>query len=127
MEVDVWIIDDDLVSQFATRYTVERSSNIGVVSCYDCAEDAMEMLMLRMENGVNTPLVILLDLVMPKMSGWEFLDQTEVLSVGNPINVYILSAFSKAKDRDRAKKHTLIQGYFDKPLSRVSADKIFNT
>jgi len=65
---------------------------------------------------------------MPEMDGWEFLSEIQKL-VGweDKVSVYIISSFAKSKDRDLAKNHPLIRGYFDKPLSKVSADKIFQS
>jgi len=65
---------------------------------------------------------------MPEMDGWEFLSEIQKL-VGweDKVSVYIISSFAKSKDRDLAKNHPLIRGYFDKPLSKICADKIFQS
>jgi len=128
MEPTVWIIDDDLVSQFATEYCIRQANGAAAVKSFDKASESLKTLQECMSQGKGIPHVILLDLVMPQMDGWEFLQEIQKL-VGwqDKINVFILSAFAKSKDRDLAKKDPLVHGYFDKPLSKVSADKIFKS
>jgi len=67
-----------------------------------------------------------LDLVMDWIDGWEFLDQLKH-STQWPIrtDIYNLSAFANSKDRTRAKEHPMIQGYFDKMLSKDALNRIF--
>ena len=128
MAPTVWIIDDDLVSQFATEYCIRQSSGASTVKSFDKASESLKSFEDCIRKGEGIPQVILLDLVMPEMDGWEFLSEIEKM-VGweEKVNVYILSAFAKSKDRDLAKSHPLVQGYFDKPLSKLSADKIFKS
>lgn len=123
----VWIIDDDLVSQFATEYCIRQANGNSTVKSFDMASESLKNFRDCITKGEGIPHVILLDLVMPEMDGWEFLSEIEKM-VGweDKVKVYIISAFAKSKDRDLAKSHPLVQGYFDKPLSKVSADKIFS-
>jgi len=128
MAPTVWIIEDDLVSQFATEYCIQQANNESIVRSFDNALDSIEKLKQCLKSGESIPHIILLDLIMPGLDGWGFLAEIEKL-VGwdDKINVYIISGFAKSKDRDLAKNHPLVRGYFDKPLSRLSADKIFSS
>lgn len=128
MAPTVWIIDDDLVSQFATEYCIRQANGASAVKSFDSAFESLEAFKECVNKNKGIPQVILLDLVMPEMDGWEFLSEIQKL-VGweDKVSVYIISSFAKSKDRDLAKNHSLIRGYFDKPLSKVSADKIFQS
>jgi response regulator RpfG family c-di-GMP phosphodiesterase len=128
MGLTVWIIDDDLVSQFATEYSVKQSNYEIVMKSFDRASESLKNLMKCIQTSEGIPDIILLDLVMPEMDGWEFLRQVErLVGFENKINVFIISSFSQSKDRDLAKIHPLVQGYFDKPLSKVSVAEIFQS
>lgn len=126
MQRNICIIDDDLVSQFATRYCIEQySENFTISTCAD-AEEALVVLSELILQNKELPDIIFLDLVMGDMNGWEFLKNLQKLSKGKKLpEIYILSAFVNSKDRAIAKEHTAIEGYIDKPLSRNSLDKIF--
>ncbi|MCM4162812.1 MULTISPECIES: response regulator [unclassified Arenibacter] len=128
MELKVCIIDDDLVSQFASRYCIEQSiSNCRTIVC-DTAEEVLNMFAPPVIDKEDVPDLIFLDLVMNGMDGWEFLDTIKIGSnVLQKTDIYILSAFSNSKDRTRAKEHPMIKGHFDKPLSKSIMEKILHS
>ncbi len=122
----VWIIDDDLVSLFATRYGIEQWDTTCKVIDFDSGETALKVFSDTVEAGEKVPDIILLDLVMPTMNGWEFLTSFETLQVGSKTtDIYILSAFTNSKDRKRAEGHPSVKGHFDKPISKEALDGVF--
>ncbi|MBU2945935.1 response regulator [Zobellia uliginosa] len=122
----IWIIDDDLVSLFAARYGIEQLNKPYIVVDFDSAEVALKVLSDSMEGAEELPDVILLDLVMPKMDGWEFLEKLEKMpDYVKTSDIYILSAFLSTKERQRASQHPVVKGYFDKPISKRALSRIF--
>ncbi|GAB4513675.1 MAG: hypothetical protein OHK0046_14680 [Anaerolineae bacterium] len=79
------------------------------------AEDALEYLQ------THTPQLILLDINMPGMSGWEFLDILWHTTPHRNINVIVMTAFDSETNRERGQKYG-IRAYFSKPF-RPSALK----
>ena len=128
MRYSICIVEDDMVSQFATRYCLNQfSKDEFEITAHESAENALDAFMLLLEQGMALPDIIFLDLTMGGMDGWTFLDNLQVLCDGNkPPEVYILSAFSNVADRQRAKEHELIAGYFDKPLTKANLTKVFD-
>ncbi|MDC6366216.1 MULTISPECIES: response regulator [Flavobacteriaceae] len=125
MKLTVCIIDDDLVSQFATRYCIQQShAEFDIVTC-SSGEEGLSTCFDMFENDGKLPDIIFLDLVMDGMDGWTFLENLRNLFKRDKLpRVYILSAFVNTKDRTIAKEHKLISGYVDKPLSRNYLEKI---
>lgn len=126
MELTVCIIDDDMVSQFASSYCIEQSiAKCKIIMC-DNAEMGLNLFSDLFQGGKDVPDILFLDLVMPGIGGWEFLDKLKHITEW-PLrtDIYILSAFANTKDRTRAKEHPMIQGYFDKPLSKDTLNRIF--
>ncbi|TKD66994.1 response regulator [Flavobacterium sp. ASW18X] len=126
MKLDIFIIDDDLVSQFATRYCIEQFGDSFDVSTCSSAEEGLERCATWIEEYGKLPDIIFLDLIMGEMDGWEFLEHLEKFSNGVKMpKVYVLSSFVNSKDREKAKKNPVIEGYFDKPLAKTSLAKVF--
>ncbi|MFC4097166.1 response regulator [Euzebyella saccharophila] len=123
----VWVIDDDFVSLFATRYGIEQwNGNCHVVD-FDNAETALGIYSDSLDNEEEKPDIILLDLIMPGMDGWTFLANFDKMTKGkSSTDVYILSAFTNSKDRKKAKEHPSVKGHFDKPLSKPLLEETFN-
>ncbi|GGW24375.1 response regulator [Arenibacter certesii] len=127
MEVKtVWIIDDDLVSQFAMTYKIEQSNENYHVEIFNSAEKALAMIKVCEKTLKDMPNIILLDLVLPGLSGWDFLRELEdIQGHTDDLEIYIVSAFTNSMDRKLAEDHPLVIGYFNKPLNKVNVDQIF--
>ena len=125
MKLTTFIIDDDLVSQFATRYCIQQShADFDIVTC-SSGEEGVQACFSFIGEHNRLPDIIFLDLVMDGMNGWDFLENLLNLFKGYKLpSVYVLSAFTNATDRTIAKRHELIAGYVDKPLSRAYLEKI---
>lgn len=125
MKLTTCIIDDDLVSQFATRYCIQQSpGDFEIITC-SSGEEGLKTCIAMAEDEDRLPDIIFLDLVMDGMSGWDFLNNLQQLFKDHPLpSVYVLSAFANSSDRTIAKEHHMISGYVDKPLSRSYLDKI---
>lgn len=70
---------------------------------------------------------ILLDINMPTMTGWEFLDEYEKLTPGVKQNytVYILSSSIDERDMERARNNSNVKGYLIKPLKLAVIEDLF--
>ncbi len=117
-----------MVSQFASRYAVEQCKIDTLIYVSDSAQEALDLLSQLMASGKGLPDFIFLDLVMPEMGGWEFIDRLQETFVHTKeTRIFVLSAFSNSKDRNRAKNHSLITGFYDKPITKNIVDSIFTT
>ncbi|HKL91373.1 MAG TPA: response regulator [Allomuricauda sp.] len=125
MKLTTFIIDDDLVSQFATRYCIQQShGDFEIITC-SSGEEGIQACFSFIKEHDRLPDIIFLDLVMDGMNGWDFLENLRNLFKEHKLpSVYVLSAFTNATDRTIAKRHELIAGYVDKPLSRAYLEKI---
>ena len=63
--------------------------------------------------------VLFLDINMPVLTGWDFLEHYENFSeeIKDRISVYMLSSSINHRDREKAKKHQCIKGFLSKPLT----------
>ena len=116
----VVLIDDDQINNFVCE-TIIRSENFAerVVS-YEWAEDALNHLkQTAIENPEDFPELIFLDINMPGMDGWKFLDEYKNLpeAVTKKCSLFMLSSAVDREDIICAKTHAEVRDFFSKPLS----------
>ncbi|RAJ82095.1 CheY-like chemotaxis protein [Chitinophaga dinghuensis] len=116
----IFIVDDDPIHQQIAKIMIERqgiSNNIRVFS------DAQEVLDYFRENtnvADALPDLILLDLNMPVMDGWEFLDEYAGFQTSLPkqVKIFVLTSSIDEKDKERVRSYKFVSGYLTKPLSK---------
>lgn len=120
MSLDVAIVDDDAVVLFLHKVLVKKAMDVHNVMEFKNAPEALEY--IRKHSSKTTPLLILLDINMPKMSGWDFLDllQKENLEI-DPLVVMVTSSINSS-DRERAETYPMVIDYLEKPLNKVDCN-----
>lgn len=122
----IFIIDDEQVSFFITQRMLSLNKLSGDVHNFLSAEEALSF--LNKSKGEDFPDVILLDLNMPAMDGWEFLDaiSPKWASLMNKVKIYILTSSFDYLDKLRAKEHPMISGLLHKPISSESIELLLS-
>lgn len=113
----ICIIDDDKIYQSLTkRLLMKFYPDVNVLQFFDGA-DAIEYIDYTIKNNEELPNVILLDINMPMMDGWEFLEALERL---NPnfakMNIHVVSSSIAVQDMEKARSNTHIIDYITKPI-----------
>ena len=114
---NVLLVEDDDVDTM----TVERAfSKANILNPLFTAKNGIEALdLLRGTNGktaIKRPVVVLLDLNMPKMNGLEFLEEIRKDNVLKRISVVVLTSSSDDKDIWKAYEKN-VSGYMTKPVN----------
>ena len=97
------------------------------VLVYKNGEDALENLIAIKDDKEALPEVILLDLNMPIMDGWQFLDEFTQVKVDKKITVYIVSSSIDPLDYEKSKKYSHIENYIIKPVQTDDLKTILKT
>jgi len=110
------LLDRLIIGKLLQKYNFTRSLLI-----FEDGRTALESLRqaLARDDGQALPQVILLDLQMPHMDGWHFLEQYAQLPAHFTQHclLYVLSASISPADIDRAKTHPMVKAYLIKPLT----------
>lgn len=114
----VLIIDDDDLSNFVTRKTLECYDLVDKTTTFDDPVEALDFL----KNSDVKPDIILLDIKMPVMNGFEFIEEFNKLKCDSTI--FILSSSVYSKDKDKAKDKGI--KYMSKPLKASMFQKLLD-
>ncbi len=116
----IFIVDDDPIHQQITEIMLQRLSISESVSRFSDAQDALDYICANLHDPLAMPDIILLDLNMPVMDGWEFLEAFSAVRDKLPgkIRVYVLTSSIDEKDRERVHAFPFVDGYLTKPLSK---------
>ncbi|GGD18731.1 response regulator [Hyunsoonleella pacifica] len=111
-------IDDDL----ATNYLHERNANLAdcakQIKVFSSALDALEYLKDTDKEDYIKPNIIFLDINMPIMNGWEFLEEYEKLNLNEKSNLLLVMLTTSLNPKDKAKADALnvVSDFRNKPL-----------
>ena len=110
-----YVIEDDPITATLHKLLLEKHLPGGRVQAYANGQRALDQILAAFRDGTDdVPDLILLDLNMPMMDGWEFLDA--LLPLGHTVCVLVLTSSINAEDRARASRYQNVAGYFAKPL-----------
>jgi len=107
----IYLIDDDEIQNLINTRVVSIVSDGIEVKAFTSAENALANLKSK-QDGL--PDMIFLDINMPKMNGWDFLDAYE--SEENKVKVYMLSSSINNKDIQKSETYDIVNGFICKPL-----------
>lgn len=112
------IIDDDPVDRFILRRNLKKANIASEIIEASTGINALNILTHYSLNRQEPPELIFLDINMPVLNGFEFLDTIEQLSKGfnNRCRIVITSASENEVDRKKALSYKSVIGYLEKPV-----------
>jgi CheY-like chemotaxis protein len=117
---NLWIIDDDPMASFYIRRLAELGELASIITIYDKAQWAIDYLLHHKKSMEHLPDVILLDIYMPELDGWGFLQEFQKIKdqLNKTIDIYIISSSGHPKDKNRAQAIPEVKAYLQKPITK---------
>jgi CheY-like chemotaxis protein len=124
----LFLIDDDEIYLFTMKKIIEKNRLVSNVHEFHNGFDAIDFLnKMSTNNHVLLPDIILLDINMPVMDGWTFMELFSLLKpkLKKKITVYMISSSINKSDIDRAKSISDISDFIVKPIGSEQLKNLF--
>jgi len=116
----IFLIDDDDIVVYLTNILLYKTNFSDEVVTFTRSIEGLNTLLNAGHDEL--PELILLDINMPELDGWEFLDQLKKNNLKIP--VFIITSSINPIDRTKANAHKMVSGFVTKPLTKNCLDKI---
>ena len=115
----ICIVDDDYIYQVTSKKMIERICVTNNILVFSNGEEAFQFLSEMIADRNALPDVIFLDVNMPYMDAWQFLDAFETLKARlvKDIIIYVISSSVSQTDIERARKIPAVKDYYIKPIT----------
>ncbi|RUA37154.1 MAG: response regulator [Bacteroidetes bacterium] len=111
---NICIIDDDELFLIISKSIMEDENFAEHIHNFDDAREALKYLETIDQNSY--PDILFLDINMPMMDGWEFMDALQRYEIKDKMKIYITSSSINPSDLEKAEQNQFISGFICKPL-----------
>ena len=119
----IMVVDDEDIDQYLYKRVLTRSGLVGEIIMFTYPDEALDYLKSAGREPID---VLLLDINMPRMTGFEFLEKATV-ELGDTlarILIIILSTSLEPEDIERANRYPVVKEYISKPLDANKVQSI---
>ena len=122
----VLLVDDSEIDNFINAKLISKTRFAKETVEKLSASAALEYLKTESKKPDNLPEVIFLDIMMPVIDGFGFLDEYDNLpdAIKNRCKIIMLSSSESFKDLNRANSSRLVNKFLNKPLSEKALEVI---
>ena len=118
-DLNILIIDDDEINNFIASRLIDKIAVKTQVNTRLNGLEGLNYIKENLNHEENLPDIIFLDINMPIMNGWEFLEEFEQIkgNIGKTIHVNMLSSSVYNDDITKAKTYSSVNKFISKPLT----------
>ncbi|MBX2896241.1 MAG: response regulator [Cyclobacteriaceae bacterium] len=122
----VFLVDDNEVDLFVQKRFIEMKKFADNIVTFSSPSKALEALT---NNPAHVPGILFLDLNMPMLNGFEFLERVREKSqdIFNQLRVVVLTSSNSQFDRDRAFSFSNVIRFIPKPLTSQGLDELLSS
>lgn len=114
------IVDDDEIYQYTIKKTIKSLNLANSIIAFSDGEEALNFMIENLNKDEELPDIILLDINMPIMDGFQFMEEYIKIKpkLGKKIIIYMVSSSVDIADIERAKRISEISDYIIKPIKQ---------
>lgn len=123
----VLCVDDDHITLMLCKMVISKTSFSKEIATAKNGEEALKYFdSIKITNSINKTELIFLDLNMPLMDGWGFLDSfsTSKYAEFHNTKIIILSSTIDPDDLEKSKKYPLVIDFFSKPITKEMLESL---
>src|ERR1700722_10929740 len=127
--VSVLLVDDDEINNFISIKLIKKALlNTEIMACLNGKFAIDQLVEIQRKDPDKMPDYILLDINMPIMNGWEFLDEYKRLNIDHvgKCKIFIISSSVFSNDINKARSYPLVKDFISKPLSVEKIKEMFD-
>ena len=125
----IMVVDDDPVNNTIVRKLAEFTGFAEEVISFVSAVDGLDYLQQTLDKKEDLPSIIFLDIRMPIVNGWDFLERVSEmnrLQQFDNVHIYMLTSSSEQSDINKARQYKMVTDYIVKPLTQDKLASIRN-
>lgn len=117
---NICIVDDDDIYQYVATKSLESLELVKKIIAFSDGEEALDFILENLNKESELPDIIFLDINMPIMDGFQFMEEfiKTKPNLKKNITIYMVSSSVDPVDIERAKNISDISGYIIKPIKR---------
>ena len=117
----IYIVDDDKIFLLITTRLLKKMYPDADINTFEGGELALEAIKDK------KPHLLFLDLNMPGMDGWQFLQQVETMERGDTYPIYVSTSSINPMDKEKSEAHNMVKGFIEKPWKKEDITQIVNS
>ena len=123
------IIDDRQLDCFIVEKIIQNTGTFSSVKSYTQAAEAYEIIKNSDPNPAEAITIVVLDIQMPVMNGFQFVENFELLPENIRANyaIFMFSSSINENDKNRLENHPCIRKFYSKPISKEIVAKIVDS
>ena len=113
---NIMLIDDNIHANYFNEIKLQQNNACDKITIFMNGKEALDYLVNNKETDVD---LILLDINMPVMNGWQFLSNIERVwrEIDKSIPIFILSSSVNTYDKQKSAEYKCVKGFINKPLN----------
>mgnify|MGYP003670545173 FL=1 len=115
MTLEILLVDDDIVVQYLHKAVLSKC-NFPEQNFFSDGQLVLDYILKNKDEDIL--FLILLDINMPVMSGWEFLDELKNHTIKPLLKVVIVTSSIDSSDKEKAEKYQEVFEFMEKPLQQ---------
>jgi CheY-like chemotaxis protein len=121
------VVDDDAVYIYGIKKMLKKNPLCRELKVFTNGFDAIEFFKDKTNADKDIPDIIILDINMPVMDGWEFLEEFIPLQpkLGKKVIIYMVSSSIDKHDIEKAKQISVVSDYVVKPITEDKLQQLF--